>query len=338
MLTRRLFLQSGAAFAAAGKPKQVAIVADSYRALSPAQVLGDHLLAGYPHDGEWLRPNLKVAAMFVARRGEGDLSAERAREFGIAAAASVAEAVKGADGVLVAGSGLLEECVQKMKPGAVFQYGPVAESFDRAKEIAALARRRGIALSAGTATPFAYRLPDTKLDGPAREALVAAYGEGQEFEALDVLQSLVEREVQKARWVEGAEVWTSGAYSKDLLAAALSRSDTPLGLTVEDGRTQNLMAPGLLQSLVAKPKLCAIEYRDGTKASLLMLSGAIRDFTFAVRTSGIRSGQFLRGPEPALSHYSLLVHKIVQMFETGRPARGVEGPLMAGGILQGAFA
>ena len=30
-------------------------------------------------------------------------------------------------------------------------------------------------------------------------------------------------------------------YSKDLLVAALSRSDTPLGLTVKDGRTQDLV-------------------------------------------------------------------------------------------------
>ena len=47
--------------------------------------------------------------------------------------------------------------------------------------------------------------------------------------------------------IEGDDVWKAGEqgrYSKDLLIAALSRSDTPLGLTVNDGRTQDLVGIG----------------------------------------------------------------------------------------------
>ena len=41
-----------------------------------------------------------------------------------------------------------------------------------------------------------------------------------------------------------ATPYGSAGYSKDLLVAALSRSDTPLGLTVKDGRTQDLVGSG----------------------------------------------------------------------------------------------
>ena len=99
--------------------------------------------------------------------------------------------------------------------------------------------------------------------------------------------------------IEGDAVWKAldeGRYSKDLLTAALSRSDTPMGLTVTDGRTQDLAASGQLRSLVKSPAAYFIEYRDGLKATMLMLSGAIKDFNFAARLKGsprIWSTQFL---------------------------------------------
>jgi len=53
--------------------------------------------------------------------------------------------------------------------------------------------------------------------------------------------------------IEGDEVWKAGEqgrWSKELLTAALSRSDTPQGLTILDGRTQELVGSGELQKLV----------------------------------------------------------------------------------------
>ena len=67
------------------------------------------------------------------------------------------------------------------------------------------------------------------------------------------------------------------------LAAALSRSDTPCGLTDEDGRTQDLLGTGELQRLVENPSAYFIEYNDGLKATLLMLNGAVRDYCFAAQ-------------------------------------------------------
>jgi len=86
--------------------------------------------------------------------------------------------------------------------------------------------------------------------------------------------------------IEGEAVWKAGEegrYSKELLIAALSRSDTPLGLTLVDGRTQDLVGSGELYKLVKNPAAYFIEYRDGLRATLLMLDGALRDYNFAAR-------------------------------------------------------
>src|SRR3989442_898538 len=80
---------------------------------------------------------------------------------------------------------------------------------------------------------------------------------------------------------------SASRFSTELLTAALARSDTPLGLAVTDGRTQDLAASGQLRSLVKKPTAYFIEYRDGLKATMLMLDGAIKDFNFAARLKGI---------------------------------------------------
>ena len=84
--------------------------------------------------------------------------------------------------------------------------------------------------------------------------------------------------VSAVQMIEGDAVWKAGEdgrYSKELLTAALSRSDTPQGQTIVDGRTQDLVAKGELPKLVKAPSAYFIEYRDGLKATLLMLKSQI---------------------------------------------------------------
>ena len=75
--------------------------------------------------------------------------------------------------------------------------------------------------------------------------------------------------------IEGDAVWKAGEegrWSKDLLRSALSRSDNLKGATVTDGRTQDMVGSGVLPKLVKNPWAYFIEYRDGLKATLLMLT------------------------------------------------------------------
>ena len=100
------------------------------------------------------------------------------------------------------------------------------------------------------------------------------------------------------------------------MSSALSRSDTPLGLTVLDGRTQDLALPGVLPQLVKDPAAYCIEYNDGTRATLLMLNGAIRDFNISARVTGrgMVSTQFFMPPAPNQTYSACLATKIEQMF------------------------
>ena len=47
------------------------------------------------------------------------------------------------------------------------------------------------------------------------------------------------------------------------------------------------MATGELRVLAKNPAAYFIEYRDGLKATLLMLDGALKDYNFAARVSGM---------------------------------------------------
>jgi hypothetical protein len=145
--------------------------------------------------------------------------------------------------------------------------------------------------------------------------------------------------VAAVQMIEGDAVWKAGdegRYSKELLTAALSRSDSPQGQTIVDGRTQDLVAKGELPKLVKNPAAYFIEYRDGLKATLLMLNGAVKDFNFAARVKGggIQSTQFLLSPEPNVTYSACLVRKIEEMFETGKAPYPVERTLLVSGILE----
>ncbi len=122
-----------------------------------------------------------------------------------------------------------------------------------------------------------------------------------------------------------------------MLISALSRSDSPQGLTINDGRPQDLVASGELPKLVKNPAAYLIEYRDGCKATMLMLDGAVKDFNFAARLRGVKNPQatqFLLTPEPNVTCSACLVSKIEEMFATGKAPYPVQRTLLVSGMLE----
>ena len=129
----------------------------------------------------------------------------------------------------------------------------------------------------GSSLPVTWRLPDIEmpLGAHIEDALMVGVGgsDPMDFHALEGLQCMMERRaggetgVKAVQLIEGDDVWKAGddgRWSKELLTAALSRSDTPQGLTVKDGRTQDLVGSGVLPGLVPHPGAYFIEYRDGS--------------------------------------------------------------------------
>jgi len=349
MLTRRQFIQTAAATTAAAQmsPKRIALVVSNYRFLSPGQQLGDRFLVGYPLDGAWHMPDMKVVSVYIDQHAEGDLSAERSAQFGFQVVPTVADAVRSVDAVLIAaepGSDLFEKCVKVFEQAGravpVFYYHNLSTTFDKAKTMVESSRRLRFPLPAGSTLPATFRLPDLELPLGCHieDALMVGLAD---FDALEALQCMVERRghgetgVRAVQLIEGGQVW--GRCSRELLTAALSRSDTPLGLTVKDGRTQDLVASGELRKLVPKPVAYCVEYRDGLQATALLLNGAVQDSTFAARVRGtpeIQSTQFLLPPQPNGTDSARLIQKVERMFATRTAPDPVERTLLVSGILE----
>ncbi len=308
--------------------KRIAVVATVYRYLSHAQHLVDRFLVGYPRDGVWHRPDMKVVSLYVDQKPEGDQSTARAKEFDFQVYPTIAETLRcggsrlAVDAVMVIGEHgdykrnekgqvlypryeFVKQCVEVFeKDGAsvpLYNDKHLSYSFEKAQWMVEASKRLKFPMLAGSSLPVTWRLPDVEipLNAEIESALMVGYGgaDVMDFHGLEALQCMVERRkggesgVAAVQMVKGDAVWQAGAagrYSKELLVSALSRSDSPQGQTVVDGRTQDLVAKGELPKLVKDPAAYFIEYRDGLKATLLMLNGAVKDFH--VRRTYQRSG------------------------------------------------
>jgi len=347
-----------------------------YRYLSHGQHIGDRFLVGYPIGGKWHKPDMQIVSLYVDQKPEGDLSQKRAAEFGFKVYPTIASALccggdrLACDAVLtVAEHGdypsnskgqqlypryeFFEQCVEVFKASGravpVYNDKALSYSFEKANAMVAASRQLAFPMLGGSSLPVTWRLPDIEmpLGAHIEEALMVGEGgsDAMDFHALEGLQCMLERRqggetgVKSVQLIEGEQVWEAskhGVWSHDLLSSALSRSDTPLGLTVKDGRTQDLSAPGVLRSLVKNPSAYLIEYRDGLHATLLMLNGALQDFNFAarVRGLGVISNQFLLTPVPNVTYSACLVSKIEQMFMTGQAPYPIQRTLLTSGILE----
>jgi hypothetical protein len=356
--------------------KRIAVIATVYRYLSHAQHLVDRFLVGYPRDGAWHKPDMKVVSLYVDQKPDGDQSAARAKEFDFHIYPTIAEALRcggnklAVDAVMIVGEHgdykrnekgqvlypryeFVKQCVDVFEKdgGVVPLYNDkhLSYSFEHATWMVESSKRLKFPMLAGSSLPVTWRLPDIELplNSEIDTALMVGYGgaDVMDFHGLEALQCMVERRkggesgVAAVQMMEGDAVWKAGdegRYSKELLTAALSRSDTPQGQTIVDGRTQDLVAKGELPKLVKTPSAYFIEYRDGLKATLLMLNGAIKDFTFAARVKGggVQSTQFFLSPEPNVTYSACLVRKIEELFETGKAPYPVERTLLVSGMLE----
>ena len=369
-VNRRTFLGAAAALPLLGQqqPKRIAVITTIYRYLSHGQHMGDRFLVGYPHNGGWHHPSVKVVSLYVDQKPEGDLSEARAKEFGFRVYPTIAETLRcggnklAVDAVLIIGEHgdyPVNAIGQKLYPRyeffeqdgravPVYNDKHLSYSFEKAQKMVSDSKRLGFPMLGGSSLPVTWRLPDVELPLGCQIEEAVMVGENgaddaMDFHALEGMQCMLERRkggetgVRSVHWVEGDAVWKSG-YSKDLLVAALSRSDTPLGLTVKDGRTQDLVGSGQLQKLVEKPIAYVIEYRDGLRATMLNLRGALQDFNFAARVKGhgIVSTQFLLTPNPNVTYSACLMNKAEEMFVTGRAPYPIERTLLTSGINEAA--
>jgi hypothetical protein len=213
------------------------------------------------------------------------------------------------------------------------------------------ARSLRVPFMAGSSLPVTWRLPELEVPLGLRwkEAVVASRGELEifGFHALESLQCMVERRDRQGKpqgivavtCLEGDAVWQAqdrGAWSSDLLAAALRRSHT---LNPGDIRinTREFVPPSGRPSFLARPVAFLLEYADGFRGTALILNGHVDDTTVAARLDRaadpvVSTLLYLPAP-PGANFFNPLVLRIEDFFRTGHAPYPVERTLLTGGAL-----
>jgi len=358
------------------KRKKIAIIASIWRYQSHAQHIGDRFLVGYPSQGKWHLPNMDVVSLYVDQKPEGDQSEARSKEFGFQVYPTVQEALRCGTNQIAVDAVLLiiehgdyprnnkgqvlyprYELFQKVvevfeqdgRSVPVFNDKHLSYETSKAKKMVKASKQLQFPMLAGSSLPVTWRIPSIELplDSVIDEALMVGVGssDASDYHALEALQCMVERRkggesgIKSVQLIQGDAVWRAGKegrWSKKLLEAALSRSNKLLGDTLIDARPQDLANNGQLPILVKEPAAYFIEHIDGLKSTLLMLNGAVQDYTFAARVQGMAETQstlFQLPPRPNVAYSACLVEKIEEMIETGKAPYPVERTLIVSGIL-----
>ena len=308
---------------------------------TPAQQLVDRLLLGYPYQGEFRSPRHQVVSVFaILGVGESELRTRTQRGMRIFSTAE--DAVRAADDVLIVPRGvgavatedLTRIALNEAPNGArIFVYGALANTLATATEFYQQAELRDQTLIAGSTLSTPWLLPP--IDAPQgvgmKEALIVVQGAWPYAELfgvegiLPVLERRRGREagIQSLRSLEGPALWhagKNGEWSARLLASALSRSHTPQGDAIKDGRTQDLIGLGLVPKLAVSPRAWQWTHVDGLRTTLLILDGVVADFNFALELQdrSIFSAQIFRAPPPAEHHYGPLAFALEDFFASGR--------------------
>ena len=347
-------------------PKRIAIITTIWTYLSHAQHMGDRFLVGYPRHGRWHDPPLEVVSLYVDQKPEGDLSRQRATEHGFRIYPTIAETLRrgtdklAVDAVVIIGEHgnypsnekgqklypryeffqeVMRVFEQSRRSVPVFNDKHLSYSWKRAGQMVADSKRLGFHFLAGSSLPVTWRLPPVEIPYGAEveEALMLGVGgsDAMDYHALEAMQCMVERRqggetgIRSVQMLEGDAVWKAGKqgrWSERLLEAALSRSDSLQGDSQLDSRPQDLARNGQLPTLVKNPAAYFIERSDGLRTTLLMLNGAMRDFTFAarLRAGGIVSTQFFLPPTPNVTYSACLIAQIEEMIVSGRAPYPVE--------------
>jgi hypothetical protein len=328
--------------------------------------MGDRFLIGYPRNGRWHKPPLDVVALYVDQRPEGDLSGQRARDHRFTVYPTIAETLRcggsrlAVDGVVIIGEHgnyprtrknqiqyprfeFFQQCVKVFEQDGrcvpIFNDKHLSYDAGKARKMVAESKRLGFPFLAGSSLPVTWRLPpvDIPLDAEFEDALMVGVGgsDAMDYHALEAMQCMVERRrggetgIKSVQIIDGDEVWMAaeqGRWSRRLLEAALSRSDTLQGDTQLDSRPQDLANNGQLPRLVPNPSAYFIERNDGLRTTLLMLNGAVQDYTFAAQLKGgpIISTQFFLPPQPNVTYSACLVSAIEEMIVSGKAPYPVE--------------
>ncbi len=233
----------------------------------------------------------------------------------------------------------------------VFNDKHLSWNWDWALEMVNTSRELDFALMAGSSLPVARRLPPVEMPHQAQvnEAMSVSLGspDSYDFHALETLQCMVERRaggetgVVSMHALQGDAVWEAmksgsweaGGWDPSLFEACLCRSHQLH--SAREGFSHVFPTPDELPVLRPNPTAYRFEYADGLRATMLIGSGLLGDFTFAAR---LKSHQHPLSTLMFLPYYDLQnffspqVNHIETLFKTGTSPYPIERTLLTTGL------
>lgn len=357
---------------------KLAAIVTVYRKYSHAQHIVDRLLEGYGWNGTHHHPPMDLVSLYVDETPAENLSRERATRYpGMKIYPSIAEALTlggsklAVDGVVIVGEHgdypktlkgqvqypryrFFQETIKVFQSSGrsvpVFNDKHLSWNWAWAKQMYDTSRSMGFAFMAGSSLPVTWRIPSIEMPANARvkEAVTVCYGgvDSYDFHGLETLQCMLERReggetgVAWLRAYRGEKFWEAmrqGVWSKRLFDAALCRSHTLV--PARAGFNDVFPTIDEMQRLVKDPVAYQYQHVDGPVATMILMSGLLRDFNFAAtldgRSAPLSTQMYLPMPDgrtTLANFFSPLVHNAEQMFLTGKAPYPIERTLLTTGL------
>ncbi|MBM3835060.1 MAG: hypothetical protein FJ403_17665 [Verrucomicrobia bacterium] len=233
----------------------------------------------------------------------------------------------------------------------VFNDKHLSWKWEWAKEMAETSRALKFPFLAGSSLPVTWRMPaiDLPYGAEVEEIVCVAHGpvDIYDFHALETMQCVAERRrggetgVAMMHALRGPSVWDAmntgswngGGWNPKLFEACLSRSQT---LTQPESFSHRYPTSEQMRQFVKDPVAYRFAYRDGLKATMLLMNGLVDDFNFAARLKGAGtplSTMFHLPPNPNVVYSAALMSKVEEMFMTGKAPYAVERTLLTSGLV-----
>jgi hypothetical protein len=344
--------------------KKIAGIVTEYRHNSHGDVIFGRLLQTDTLDGKGRTPSLKLVSLYVDQFPKNDLSRGLAAEHGVKLCDSIQDALTlgsgrlAVDGVIIVaehGNYAKSPTEQTVWPKRRF-FSEVVDVFEKSGRVVPVfsdkhladnaadavwlyetAKQHKIPLMAGSSVPTSWRKPavDVARDALLKDILVVSYGglDAYGFHGLDSLQSLVERRQGGETGVESVRCYAGDAFWQACRDGGIDRVFLDAVIRTSEPRAQVTERP--LDELVKDPIAFEIRYRDGLKATLCHLNGAVSQWAAGWHTADgaatlVRAD--LQEDRPFM-HFTHLLAGVEKMMHTGEPTWPVERTLFSSVML-----
>lgn len=353
---------------------KTAAIVTVYRYYSHADVLIGRLLSGYSPNAIWEPSNTHIVSLHADQVPVNtDMSRDLAARSGFHNYPSIREALTlggkslAVNGVVFIGehgdyplndvgqqlypryelfSQIMDVYEQSGRSVPTFFDKHFSYSWEKAEAIYRRAKKIGFPFMAGSSIPLTIRRPawEPPLETPITEAVALGYGDPDAygFHTLEALQCIVERRkggetgVASVQWIEGGEAiqaWRDspeGTWSNALFKPLLDDAQ----------RLAGLPPSWLSEEHSKKPVLFVLQYRDGLKAAVLVLTQNV-GWSTAIRVKGEdrpRTVEFSIPVERPLPNWDGMARCVDRFLANGEAPNPVERTLLTTGALAFCFA